>query len=116
MATATTLNAKQQEQQLSVCIDQLKVTDYSDDSKSKLKSWLGKILRIVITDEREVVGSFVCTDRDGNVILENTTECRPQNSLAEPRFLGLALVPGKHIVSVSLYIGCINESNTSPSN
>ena len=56
---------------LSACINRMKI---SDDPRSRLKSWLGQILKIVITDERVIVGCFVCTDRDGNVILENSWE------------------------------------------
>lgn len=46
----------------------------SDDARDKLRAWLGKTLKIVITDGRVIVGSFVCTDRVGNVILENSSE------------------------------------------
>lgn len=110
----------------------------SDDPRAKLKSWLGKILKIVITDGRVIVGCFVCTDRDGNVILENSWEYSQSafdgkstinyrlcilfksffinsglirmpsfyHSLHtdnnEPRILGLALIPGKHMLTVEL--------------
>lgn len=56
---------------LSAGVDKIKITD---DPRSKLRSWLGRILKIVITDGRVIVGRFVCTDRDGNVILENAWE------------------------------------------
>lgn len=42
----------------------------SPDPRELLKSWLGKTLKIVITDGRIIVGTFVCTDREGNIILE----------------------------------------------
>lgn len=75
----------------------------SYDPRAELRSWLGKILKIVITDERIIVGCFVCTDRDGNVILENSWEyAQAIGGNEEPRILGLALIPGKHIVSVAL--------------
>lgn len=60
-----------QENDLCNRIESVKI---SDDRRAKLKSWLGKILKIVITDERVIVGCFVCTDRDANVILENSWE------------------------------------------
>lgn len=119
--------------ELSASVDQLKI---SDDHRATLRRWLGNIFKIVIADGRTIVGCFVCTDRDANVILENSLEysqnadgkfassCSPaRNSLrstlphshtivsstinhapddSEPRMLGLALVPGRHIVSVSL--------------
>lgn len=46
----------------------------SDDPRVKLRSWLGRVFKIVINDGRVIVGRFVCTDRDGNVILENSYE------------------------------------------
>lgn len=57
---------------LSSRFDKLNLLEERD--KDKLRSWLGKILRVVITDGRCVVGRFICTDRDGNTILENTWE------------------------------------------
>jgi small nuclear ribonucleoprotein (snRNP)-like protein len=81
--------------------DNLESPQSTFDPRAKIKSWLGRILRIVITDGRIIVGCFACTDREGNVILENSYEYA-QSSEQEPKLLGLALVPGKHIVSVSL--------------
>lgn len=46
----------------------------SDEPRFKLRSWLGKILKVIITDGRVIVGCFVCTDREGNTILENSWE------------------------------------------
>lgn len=88
----------------------------------KLESWLNEIMRIRMTDGRVVVGTFVCTDKDKNVILGNAVEyinvdqsnesksllpCTPFSSQPyeanrAPRTLGLAMVPGNHIVSVHL--------------
>lgn len=77
----------------------------------KLRNWLNKSLRIKMTDGRVLVGIFLCTDRDANVILgscseflpeceEGTSTGKPPNE--EPRMLGLVMVPGKHIVSVAV--------------
>lgn len=75
----------------------------SDEPRARLRSWLNEVFKIVITDERIIVGYFVCTDRDGNVILENSYEyTQTIHDNNEPRKLGLALVPGKHIVSVAV--------------
>ena len=75
----------------------------TDDPRSKLRSWLGQTLKIVITDGRIIVGTFVCTDRDGNVILENSREySNTMEDNNEPRLLCLALVPGRHAKSISL--------------
>lgn len=66
----------------------------SEDPRKKLRSWLGKTFKVEITDGRIIVGQFVCTDKDANIILENSWE--------ESRPIGLTLVPGKHIVNLSI--------------
>lgn len=77
----------------------------------KLRSWLNKSLRIDMSDGRVLVGIFLCTDRDANVILGSCTEYLPEDvneepnasaPIEEPRMLGLVMVPGKHIVTVSV--------------
>ena len=100
----------------------------SDNSNAKeyLSSMLNKLMRIKLSDGRILIGVFLCTDRDSNVILgscseyvidqennekqkdgrdkninEIDIEIDPTLSI-EPRILGLAMVPGKHIVSIHL--------------
>ena len=72
----------------------------------KLRSWLNKSLRIQMFDGRVLVGVFLCTDRDANVILGSCTEYLPaedtDGTIEEPRMLGLVMVPGKHIQTVSI--------------
>lgn len=87
--------------------------------------------RIEMTDGRVLIGVFLCTDRDANVILGNNTMKwtylrhielrRPIKKLSgfilgacseylksndgeteEPRVLGLVMVPGRHIVSIKI--------------
>ncbi|XP_024085637.1 N-alpha-acetyltransferase 38, NatC auxiliary subunit-like [Cimex lectularius] len=78
------------------------------DTKEKLntlKSWLNKIMKIVMTDGRVLVGTFLCTDRDANVILGACTEYvnfEVRGPFEESRVLGLVMVPGRHIVSIHL--------------
>ena len=54
--------------------------DYNSENSEKsekrqlLESWLNKIMRIKITDGRTLVGSFLCTDRDRNIILGSCQE------------------------------------------
>lgn len=61
-----------------------------------------------MSDGRVLIGIFLCTDRDANVILGSCAEYLPgertdETSLSdEPRMLGLVMVPGKHIVTVSI--------------
>lgn len=60
-----------------------------------------------MTDGRVLIGAFVCTDKDRNVILGGTTEyikAREDGREAEEdgRNLGLAMIPGHCIVKISL--------------
>jgi len=42
--------------------------------KQKLQQWLNKSLRIEMTDGRVLIGVFLCTDRDSNIILGSCSE------------------------------------------
>nr|CAI5861912.1 unnamed protein product [Callosobruchus analis] len=59
-----------------------------------------------MTDGRVLIGVFLCTDRDANIILGSCSEYLPQ----KPRMLGLVMIPGKHIVSIHIET---NESSSS---
>nr|CAI5861913.1 unnamed protein product [Callosobruchus analis] len=68
-----------------------------------------------MTDGRVLIGVFLCTDRDANIILGSCSEYLPQNingkpTNEEPRMLGLVMIPGKHIVSIHIET---NESSSS---
>ncbi|KAK3609258.1 hypothetical protein CHS0354_006183 [Potamilus streckersoni] len=70
---------------------------------NKLEKWLNKSMKIQMTDKRTLIGIFLCTDRDCNVILGSCEEyiTHPvEEAKEEPRVLGLAMVPGQHIVSI----------------
>ncbi len=60
--------------------------------RSLLRSWLNRNMRIVLSDGRVLVGIFLCTDQDSNVILGSCTECLSEaeeaESGVEPRILG----------------------------
>lgn len=43
--------------------------DENADGKTKLRKWLNLNFRIEMTDGRVLIGVFLCTDRDANVIL-----------------------------------------------
>ncbi|KAK8739154.1 hypothetical protein OTU49_003505 [Cherax quadricarinatus] len=84
----------------------------STPGRMKLEKWLHSSMKIEMTDGRTLVGSFVCTDRDNNIILGSCTEhLRPDEDgrEEEPRVLGLAMIPGRHIVSI-----CIDEASQPP--
>nr|KAF6457742.1 N-alpha-acetyltransferase 38, NatC auxiliary subunit [Rousettus aegyptiacus] len=91
-------------------------------ARQQLEALLNKTMRIRMTDGRTLVGCFLCTDRDCNVILGSAQEfLKPSGqcpgnavqpharlftfnsfSAGEPRVLGLAMVPGHHIVSIEV--------------
>lgn len=59
-------------------------------------------MKIKLTDGRILVGIFLCTDKDANVILGTCAEYLSEDNSGEPRMLGLAMVPGRHIVSIHI--------------
>ncbi|VDD97200.1 unnamed protein product [Enterobius vermicularis] len=71
--------------------------------ENRLKGWLGKILQIELTDNRIIVGRFVCTDNAPNVILSRCKESWKGES--EFRDIGLVMIAGKHIRSIHLLLG-----------
>lgn len=54
-----------------------------------------------MTDGRVLMGVFLCTDRDANVILRSCSEYLSED-YTEARSLGLAMIPGRHIVTIHL--------------
>ncbi|XP_075543136.1 LSMD1 domain-containing protein Sbat isoform X1 [Dermacentor variabilis] len=119
-----------------------------EERRARLRQWLNQSLRVEMSDGRTLVGSFLCTDRDQNIILGSCSEylqpggpadhsvplglCFCEGSFAavhgaprclgegcwqashkdssgstvEPRILGLAMVPGQHIISVHVDEQC----------
>jgi len=75
------------------------------ESRQKLEQWLNKSMRIKMTDGRTLVGVFLCTDGDCNIIMGSCEEylkpvdCVPKE---DPRILGLAMIPGKHVISIEI--------------
>ncbi|XP_075223297.1 LSMD1 domain-containing protein Sbat [Lycorma delicatula] len=76
--------------------------DREETGKDKLFRWINKQMKIEMTDGRVLIGIFLCTDRDGNVILGSCSEYLTEvcGFFDEPRMLGLVMVPGRHIVSI----------------
>ncbi|XP_072948709.1 N-alpha-acetyltransferase 38-B, NatC auxiliary subunit [Epargyreus clarus] len=74
------------------------------EGKAKLRKWLNMNFRIEMTDGRVLIGVFLCTDRDANVILGACSEYlkNTDGEMEEPRVLGLVMVPGRHIVSIQI--------------
>ena len=79
-----------------------------------MESWLNKSMKIQMTDGRTLVGIFLCTDKDKNVILGSCQEflTSPEGDNGEePRTLGLAMVPGHHIVSIHIDVQPDNQQS-----
>ncbi|XP_064293699.1 N-alpha-acetyltransferase 38, NatC auxiliary subunit isoform X2 [Phalacrocorax carbo] len=73
-------------------------------ARRRLEALLNRSLRIRMSDGRTLV-AFLCTDRDANVILGSAQEFLKASDAfpgSEPRVLGLAMVPGHHIVSIEV--------------
>ncbi|KAK6964865.1 N-alpha-acetyltransferase 38 NatC auxiliary subunit [Biomphalaria glabrata] len=74
-------------------------------NRLKLEQWLNKSMRIKMTDGRTLIGTFLCTDCDCNIIMGSceeylkTPDAEPRE---DPRILGLAMIPGKHVVSIEI--------------
>ena len=97
-----------------------------DETEDKVYSWVGRQMKIKITDNRILVGNgltpvswnmpnfvsltkqksnrdrkFLCTDKDQNIILQNTEEFL--NEVGESgRLVGMVMVPGEHIKSIHI--------------
>ncbi|CAD5115724.1 DgyrCDS4667 [Dimorphilus gyrociliatus] len=65
-------------------------------------------MRITLTDGRILIGVFLCTDRDQNIIIGscaeylNEEEERLKSTKDDQRLLGLAMVGAKHMVSIQI--------------
>ncbi|XP_024143998.1 N-alpha-acetyltransferase 38, NatC auxiliary subunit [Oryzias melastigma] len=82
-------------------------------ARQKLEGLLNKNMRIRMTDGRTLVGLFLCTDRDCNVILGSAQEFlkSPDTfSQGEPRVLGLAMIPGHHVVSIEVEADSLEDA------
>ena len=56
------------------------------ESRKKLQGWLNRFMRIKMTDGRILIGAFVCTDKDRNIILGSCDEY-VNSPGKEPNFL-----------------------------
>jgi small nuclear ribonucleoprotein (snRNP)-like protein len=63
-------------------------------------SVLGKSLKIILNDTREISGRLQCVDHLGNVVLISTTEYIPR--LLVTRALGNVIIPAKGITNIFL--------------
>jgi small nuclear ribonucleoprotein (snRNP)-like protein len=85
-------------------------TNAREESVNRLQSLLNKTFKVKISDGRTLIGVFLCTDSERNIILGSCQEyinSPDDNTGEEPRVLGLAMVPGHHIVSI-----CVDSNET----
>ncbi|XP_029310657.1 N-alpha-acetyltransferase 38, NatC auxiliary subunit isoform X1 [Cottoperca gobio] len=85
----------------------------SSQARQKLEGLLNKNMRIRMTDGRTLVGLFLCTDRDCNVILGSAQEFLKSTDIfsqGEPRVLGLAMIPGHHVVSIEVEADSLEDT------
>jgi len=61
-------------------------------------------VQITVADGRVLVGNFICLDKQGNVILDQTVERYAVDGKTEEAFLGQVLVPAKQRVGCELEI------------
>ncbi|XP_033839600.1 N-alpha-acetyltransferase 38, NatC auxiliary subunit isoform X1 [Periophthalmus magnuspinnatus] len=89
------------------------VVSSPSQARQKLEGLLNKNMRIRMTDGRTLVGLFLCTDRDCNVILGSAQEFLKSTdtfSQGEPRVLGLAMIPGHHVVSIEVEADSLEDT------
>lgn len=83
-------------------------SDFSPSERpgcAKLRTWLNHYMRIQMTDGRVLIGLFMCTDKDKNVILGSCQEYLSMEAVErqeEARPLGLAMIPGQHITTLEV--------------
>jgi small nuclear ribonucleoprotein (snRNP)-like protein len=63
-----------------------------------LEKYISRLIRVTTTDNRAFFGSLICTDRDLNLILQDTTERRTDLR----RYIGMVVIPGKLIGTIAL--------------
>jgi small nuclear ribonucleoprotein (snRNP)-like protein len=71
------------------------------ESGASMKDYIGRKLTVTLSDNREMTGRFVCYDRHMNVVLDDVSESRRGKKGTQERQLGLVLVRGEHVRSVT---------------
>ncbi|CCW70489.1 unnamed protein product [Phytomonas sp. Hart1] len=75
--------------------------------KNNMLHNINRMLKVVLDDNREITGKLLVYDQHMNVVLSEANETRPltkkmkEESINSTRSLGLILLRGEHIVSVT---------------
>ncbi|KAK4057015.1 hypothetical protein OIO90_001915 [Microbotryomycetes sp. JL221] len=85
----------------------------NEDAIAQLTKMLGSTWRVTITTGRTFIGQFACLDKQGNLVLENTTEYYDQlvddnmeswsafNEFQhQGRHVGMVLIPYRHCKTI----------------
>ena len=73
-----------------------------DEYEQQMFEWIGSTMKIKITDNRILIGKFICTDKDANLILTQTEEYLTETRDETPRHVGMVMVPGEHIQFIKI--------------
>ena len=74
----------------------------------KMQQWLNYKIRVTTSDKRDIVGYFLAFDRHMNIIVADADEFRriggkgKKEAQTQKRTLGLILLRGENIVSISI--------------
>ena len=67
----------------------------------RVRGWLGRTMRVTLSDGRVVTGQFHCLDWLGNAMLK-LAEVSSPSAPGQVRVLGLVCIPARHAVSFEL--------------
>lgn len=73
-------------------------SESQESSIEFLKLLLGTTLKIDLIDERQLIGTFHCIDKDCNIVLMNTKEILTNSP--NPRELGTAMISRKNLKNI----------------
>eukprot|EP01112_Ceratiomyxa_fruticulosa_P002836 TRINITY_DN1308_c0_g1_i2.p1 TRINITY_DN1308_c0_g1~~TRINITY_DN1308_c0_g1_i2.p1 ORF type:complete len:119 (+),score=28.90 TRINITY_DN1308_c0_g1_i2:166-522(+) len=69
---------------------------------AQVRSFMGKRIKVVISDGRIITGKFYCFDQQGNILVSEAEEEKPKKEvtgvLGANRLLGIALIPFKFVL------------------
>lgn len=78
-------------------------TDAQGAREARLRSLLGKPIRVTVSDGRVFVGTFACCDNHVNLVLKGAQQVTSDAKAGGTRHLGQILVPGAHLTKIEMY-------------